>query len=108
MEVALSLLAAAGLLALGWILFGRLLTPVGGVPSVPAYVVLPAQGDGAGLEQAVDGLLWLHGGHLARFTIVLADAGLNDQGRAMAAALMERGNGLVLCPLEELPSLLRE
>lgn len=106
MEAALSLLAAVGLLALGWILFGRLLTPVGGGSGAPAYVVLPARGDGAGLEQAVDGLLWLQGGQLARFTIVLADAGLNDEGRAAAAALLAGRRGLALCPLEELPAWL--
>jgi len=108
MEAGLSLLAAAGMLALGWLLFGRLITPVGGAPGVPAYVILPARGDGAGLEQAVDGLLWLRGGDLARFTIVLADAGLNEQGRTVAAALLGRGSPLTLCSLEDLPAYLAQ
>ena len=93
-QVLLALLAAVGLLALGWLTFGRLLTPVG--------AVVPASGDGAHLEQDVKGLLWLRGGELARFTIVIADGGLDGTGRAVAAALLARGQGIVLCPAERL------
>ena len=80
-QVLLALLAAVGLLALGW---------------------LTASGDGAHLEQDVKGLLWLRGGELARFTIVIADGGLDGTGRAVAAALLARGQGIVLCPAERL------
>ena len=99
---AMSLLAAVGLLALGWLTFGRLLTPVGGGGGGPVYAVVPASGDGAHLEQDVKGLLWLRGGELARFTIVIADGGLDGTGRAVAAALLARGQGIVLCPAERL------
>ena len=101
-QVLLALLAAVGLLALGWLTFGRLLTPVGGGGGGPVYAVVPASGDGAHLEQYVKGLLWLRGGELARFTIVIADGGLDGTGRAVAAALLARGQGIVLCPAERL------
>ncbi len=100
LELFAILLAAVGLLALGWMLFGRLVAPVGG--GCPVYAVVPARGDGAGLEHAVDGLLWLRGGELARFTIVIADGGLDAEGRAVASALLARGQGLVVCPEERL------
>ena len=61
-QVLLALLAAVGLLALGWLTFGRLLPPVGGSGGGPVYAVVPASGDGAHLEQDVKGLLWLRGG----------------------------------------------
>ena len=96
----LALLAAAGLLALGWALFGKLLAPAGA--DGPVYAVVPAAGDGGGLEQAVKGLLWLRGGDLARFTIVIADSGLDPAGRARAAALLARDRGIVLCPADRL------
>ena len=85
-QVLLALLAAVGLLALGWLTFGRLLTPVGGGGGGPVYAVVPASGDGAHREQDVKGLLWLRGGELARFTIVIADGGLDGTGRAVPAA----------------------
>jgi len=50
-QVLLALLAAVGLLALGWLTFGRLLTPVGGGGGGPVYAVVPASGDGAHLER---------------------------------------------------------
>ena len=107
-QVLLALLAAVGLLALGWLTFGRLLTPVGGSGGGPVYAVVPASGDGAHLEQDVKGLLWLRGGELARFTIVIADGGLDGTGRAVAAALLTRAQGIVLCPAERLGAYIRE
>lgn len=103
LEAVLALLASVGLLALGWLLFGKLLSPVGGGSGGTVYAVVPASGGGETLEHDVDGLLWLRGGELARFTIVIADGGLNDAGRAVANALLSRGRGLVVCPLSQLP-----
>ena len=53
LQALLALLAAAGLLALGWVLFGRLVTPVGGRDGGPVYAVVPADGGGEHLEQDV-------------------------------------------------------
>ena len=100
----LALLAAAGLLALGWLLLGAAVAPVG---RGSVYAVVPAAGDGEHLEQDVKGLLWLRGGELARFTIVIADSGLNDTGRRVAAALLTGSRGMVLCPMEQLETYLR-
>ena len=72
-EIVLALLAVVGLLSLGWLLFGKILTPVGGGR---VCAVVPGEGDGGDLEQAVTGLLWLRGGGLMRGTVVIADCGL--------------------------------
>lgn len=67
------------------------------------YAVVPASGDGAHLEQDVKGLLWLRGRragplhHRHR-----RPGGLDGTGRAVAAALLARGQGIVLCPAERL------
>ena len=52
----LALLAAAGLLALGWLLLGAAVAPVG---RGSVYAVVPAGGDGEHLEQDLAGLRWL-------------------------------------------------
>ena len=106
-QVLLALLAAVGLLALGWLTFGRLLTPVGGCGGGQVYGLEASCGDVAHLEQDVKGLLWLRGGELARFTIVIADGGLDGTGRAVAAALLTRAQGIVLCPAERLGEYIR-
>lgn len=48
-----------------------MVTPVG--PD-PVFAVIPARGGGEGLEQTVKGLLWLQGGEMTGFTVVVADA----------------------------------
>ena len=92
-QILLVLLAAVGLLAVGWLIFGTLVTPVAGSGG-PVYAVVPASGDGEHLEQDVKGLLWLRGG-------------LSATGRRVAAALLTGSRGVVLCPLEQLETYLR-
>lgn len=104
LEIVFSLLAVFGLFALGWVAFGRALAPTDRYS--PAYAVVPVRGDGAGLEQTVRGLLWLRGGEYGRYTVVIADDGLDPAGRAVADALVGREPGVVLCPSAELEEYL--
>lgn len=106
LEMVLSLLAVFGLLSVGWLLFGRVLTP--GPLAAPVLAVIPATGDGAALEQAVKGLLWLRAGQARRYTVVIADAGLSSDGAAVAQRLAQREDGIVFCTLSEVPRLLRQ
>jgi len=104
LEIILSLLAVIGLLGLGWLLFGRLLTPAGD----HCVSVIPGTGNGEGLEQTVTGLMWLRGGGLLAGEVVIADCGLSAEGRAIAQALLLRESSLGMCPAEELPGYLRD
>ena len=106
LQVVLALLASVGLLALGWWSVERLLAPPlwGG----PVYAVVPADGDGTGLEQKVKGLQWLRRQHRGWFTIVIADQGLDPAGRAVASALLSGEAGLVVCPADDLGRYIAE
>lgn len=99
-EALLALLASIGLLGLGWLLLGRLLAPVGRSSRVLA--VIPAAGDGEGLEQNIRGLLWLRCCGLAEVDVVIADCGLSEEGRRLAQILHQQEPGLVLCSAEQL------
>ena len=105
LEILLALLAAAGLLALGWLCFGLLLTPVPGRGQV--YAVVAARGDGADLEHTVNHLLWLQGGRPGSFQILLLDTGLDDTGRAVVSALQSRFPSLGYCPAHMLEHYLQ-
>ncbi len=98
-EIILAFLVCIGLLGLGWLLFGRLLTPAGGVE---AWAVVPGEGDGEELEQTVSGLLWLRGSGLWRGCVVIADCGLTPAGRAAAQALLQRGPTMGVCLHQEI------
>ncbi|MPN18277.1 hypothetical protein SDC9_165637 [bioreactor metagenome] len=94
-QIILSLLAVFGLFCLGWLLFGRLLAPSGWTS--PVFAVIPARGNGVSLEQTVKGLLWLRAGDLRRYTILIADCGLDADGRAVADFLAADHPGVAVC-----------
>ena len=81
----LFLLAAFGLVSLGWLALGALLLP----GRCAVRLTVPAQGGGEGLEQTVKGLLWLRRTGLLRGEIVIEDRGLDGDGAALARALAE-------------------
>ena len=79
------LLAAFGLVSLGWLTLGALLLP----GRYAARFTVPARGGGEGLEQTVKGLLWLRRAGLWRGEIVIEDCGLDGTGLALARTLAE-------------------
>lgn len=93
-EIIVAFLAAGGLLVLGWGLFGRLLTPIAGER---VWAVVQARDGAEWLEHDVAGLLWLRKSGMAGFTIVIMDEGLDENGRAVAAALIDRESNIRLC-----------
>ncbi len=102
MDAILALLAVFGLVYLGWVLFGELLAPdqPGGGGGI--YAVLRAEGDGEGLEQEVNRLLWLSGRERIFQRVLLADAGLSQEGLRVAEQLAKKWPELTLCPAGEL------
>ncbi len=106
LESLLAFFAVAGLCALLWLLFGRLLCPP---PDGDAgFTLLPVAGDADGLEETLSRLLWLRGGGLLTFPIVLLDLGLSDLGRARLSRLMGQEPQLQLCTAEKLSTLCRK
>lgn len=105
LEVILAVLAAVGLMALAWLIFGRWLLPLGG-SDTRMRAVLDASGDGAGLEQAVHSLLWLRRCDLWRGRLVIVDRGLDEEGRRLARLLSANTDDVVLCELKDLPELI--
>ena len=82
-ELLAVLLAAFGLVCLGWLAMGWLLLP--GV--CPARMVVDAKGDANGLEQSVKALLWLRRTGLWWGRVVIKDCGLDRDGMALARRL---------------------
>ncbi len=103
-EIFVALLAVWGVLSLGWLLFGRLLTPAGGGR---VCSLIPARGDGESLEQSVTALLWLQGGNLLSGPVTIVDCGLTSTGRAVAAALCLREPSVTVCAAEGLEEYIR-
>lgn len=77
------LLAAFGLVSLGWLALGALLLP----ERCNTRLTVSARGSGEGLEQTVRGLLWLRRTGLWRGELVIEDCGLDEDGLILARAL---------------------
>ena len=106
MEILLALFGSALLVLLGHWLLLRLLFPAE-TGTMPVFAVIPAAGDGEGLEQTLRHLRWLQGEKLAPFTPLVVDAGLSPQGLALVQALQRRDPTLLFCPAEEATYILQ-
>lgn len=105
LEIILALLAVFGLFSALWLLCRRaMFAQAGDQPG--ACAVVAARGDGSGLEQTVKELLWLRLGGARHYAVLIADAGLDPKGRAVAAALANSLPEVLLCPMERLTDYL--
>ena len=97
LEITLTVLAAAGLLGLGWFFYEKLL----GLPDTgtfPVWAVVAARDGGESLEQAVRALEK----QMPGCPVVLLDLGLDEDGQRLATLLQRRWPALERCTPEEL------
>lgn len=87
LETAMVLLLAMLLCTLIATLYCRVLTPD---TAEDTWAVVRGVGPGNGLEQRVRSLMWLRSWGLLRCRVVLADNGLDADGRALARNLARR------------------
>ena len=86
--------SAVGLTTVVWLVAGAVLHA--GRPTVPGLLlVLPLRGEALAMEADVRELRRIQGS-LPGAKIVLADCGLSDDAKALAACLADRGKDVVL------------
>ena len=106
MEILMALLCAALLLWFNRLIFTRLISPAQ-QGTVPVFAVIPAVGDGDGLEQTLRHLHWLQGKKLSQFTLLIVDAGLTLTGQNLVQALQRKDTSRLFCPAEEATLILK-
>ena len=94
-ELAITALAATGATALIWALMGWLVRPR---PGSGVWVVIPGQGDGAGLEESLRQLARCREAGTLDGWAVIWDRGLTPQGRELALTLARRWSWVSCCP----------
>jgi hypothetical protein len=97
--VVLAVLAAVGLGAIFWLVYGAFLIPVGTMGTVRIYLL--ASGTGEEVEQTLKGLWWLRSSCLLAGKVDIVDAGLNGEGRARVKQLLKRYSGVHLIQTEK-------
>lgn len=103
-HIILCALAAAVLLTGVWLLCARFLLPV---RSRDVYMVLAAKGSGKDLEQQCRAWLLLKNAGIIQRPLIIADLGLNNEGRCLARVLLQLDGEITLRSAEELPELLK-
>lgn len=83
-QMAVAILATAGLLLALWLWMGRLLLPLAGDA---VSVVYRGRGDAPDLEQTVHSFQWLHDTGLVRTELVIEDHGMAPAARRRAETL---------------------
>lgn len=83
-QMAVAILATAGLLLALWLWMGRLLLPLAGDA---VSVVYQGRGDAPDLEQTVHSFQWLHDTGLVRTELVIEDHGMAPAARRRAETL---------------------
>ena len=90
----LAFFSAVGATTVVWLVAGALLHA--GLPVIPGVLlVLPVRGEALAMEADVRELRRARN-HLPGAKIVLADCGLSDDAKALAACLADRGKDVVL------------
>ena len=90
----LAFFSAVGATTVVWLVAGALLHA--GSPGIPGVLlVLPVRGEALAMEADVRELRRARN-HLPGAKIVLADCGLSDDAKALAACLADRGKDVVL------------
>lgn len=80
-----------------WAVRGALITPVRSSPGNRLYAVVAVSGGPENLEQTIDGLLWLIRSGTLKCEIIIVDAGMDSDSRAMAALLARDDERIHLC-----------
>ena len=101
LQMVFSVIIAAALIYLLWLLRGVLLTPVHRGKNQKMIIALKVSGESPDLEQTVDGLLWLMSNGTLTGKILIIDDGMDNDTAAVAERLASDGHRIELKRREE-------
>ena len=97
-EIIIAIAVCAALLGVVCAARGMLLTPVRRNGDTDVFTVVRTGGDAEGLEQIIDGLLWLRDSGKAETDIIIACDGLSEEAAKRAELLCEKCGGMLCAP----------
>lgn len=97
-EIIIAIAVCASLLAIIYAARGMLLTPVRRHHGTDVFTVIRASGEAEGLEQIIEGLLWLRDSGKVETDIIIVCDGLTDEAERRAELLAEKCGGMFCSP----------
>jgi len=101
LQIAITLALAAVVLGVFWSMFGRLRIPVRSTRGLTVHTVLSVCGKAEGLEQAIEGLIWLQQNSTIDGQILIADCGMDDEGHTLVQLAIKKHNKITICKAED-------
>jgi len=108
LDIILTVLISAAVVAALWLIYGRLVTPVSAGKGERLFAAIYARGATPQLEKTVNGLLWLISTGKAHMELLIIDGGMDAESRKIAELLAQDHGEIRLCAPEDLPKLFRE
>ena len=102
LQIIFALAVATALFGIAWFIFGKLRMPIRSVQGVAVHTVLSVRGGALGLEQAIEGLIWLEQSGTIKGQILIADCGLDEEGQALAYLVTKKHENIAICKAEDI------
>ena len=100
-QILIAMGAVSVMFGIIWLIIGRLRTPILWGSQVRVSTVVSATGEAEGLEQALDGLIWLQENGLLKGQIVIADCGMDRDGERLARQAVKKYGKIAICKAED-------
>ena len=101
LQIMIGLAAASVIFGVIWFVYGSLRTPVRCGRGTGINTVVSVKDSAEGLEQALDGLIWLRENGILHSQILIADCGMDEEGRALAGQALKKYGKIAICKAED-------
>ena len=101
LQIVIALAGISVIFGVCWFVYGTLRTPVRCGKGAGVNLVVSAQGGAEGLEQTLDGLMWLRENGVLDAQLLIADCGLNEEGLTLAGQAVRKYGRIAICKAED-------
>ena len=89
-QIAMIIAASALIFAVIWIVYGSLRSPIIVGRDTDVHTIISVSGSAEGLEQTLEGLLWLRENGIIIGQIAVVDCGLTQDGQILTRLLLKK------------------
>ena len=101
LQITITLVAMAVAFWAFWSVYGKLRTPVRSIQGTEVHTVLTVRDGAEGLEQTLEGIMWLRQNGAMEGQILIADCGMDEEGRELARLAVKKYGKIAICKAED-------
>ena len=107
-QLLVSLASVSLMFGVFWLVFGTMRTPVRSGQGAEICTIISVHGSADGLEQTLKGLNWLTENGVLVGRIIIADCGLNDDGRELCGFALKKYAKVTLCRAKDVEQWIKQ